>query len=150
MKITRRISLACLGCLALAAHAQVNDSVRALKLLPAPKDVRFADGWSVEQRASAPGPTAETHVAPPAPKMVIKPSTTILIGNSEDRTAAETLQREIQDRTGMKLPIEAATAAPRTTGHISLGRLTDRGLRAYLESQGVKVEGEPEDGPDRR
>ena len=31
------------------------------------------------------------------------------------------------------------TAAPKTTGHISLGRLTDRGLRSYLESQGVKV-----------
>jgi len=39
----------------------------------------------------------------------------------------------------MKLSIEAVTAAPKTTGHISLGRLTDRGLRSYLESQGVKV-----------
>ena len=143
MKISRWISLACLGCLPLACQAQVDDAVRALQLLPEPKEVRFAEGWLVERRASPPGPTGETPVAPPALKMVIKPSTTILIGNSEDRTAAETLQREIQDRTGMKLPIEAATAAPRTTGHISLGRLTDRGLRAYLESQGVKVEGGP-------
>src|SRR5260370_18376312 len=39
----------------------------------------------------------------------------------------------------MKLSIESVTAAPKTTGHISLGRLTDRGLRVYLESQGVKV-----------
>jgi hypothetical protein len=39
----------------------------------------------------------------------------------------------------MKLSIESVTAAPKTTGHISLGRLTDRGLRAYLESQGVKA-----------
>jgi hypothetical protein len=39
----------------------------------------------------------------------------------------------------MKLSIESVTDAPKTTGHISLGRLTDRGLRSYLESQGVKV-----------
>src|SRR5882762_2474660 len=113
MKITRFISLACL---ALAAHAQVSDAVRALKLLPAPKEVRMAEG-----------------------RVVIKPATTILISNSEDRTAAETLQREIHDRTGMKLPIEIVTAAPKTMGHISLNRLTDRGLRSYLESQGVKL-----------
>jgi len=121
MKITRRISLslACLAFLPLACYAQADDAVRALRLLPSPKEVRIGDG-----------------------KMVIKPSTTILVSNSEDRTAAETLQKEIQERTGIKLSIEAATAAPKTAGHISLGRLADRGLRAYLESQGVKVEGE--------
>jgi len=121
MKITRWISLACLAFLPLASHAQVNDAVRALKVLPAPKEARIAEG-----------------------KIVIKPSTTILISNSEDRTAAETLQKEIQDRTGMKLSIKTLSiktmiAAPKTTGHISLGRLTDRGLRSYLESQGVKA-----------
>jgi hexosaminidase len=116
MKIIKWI-FACLACLPLAAHAQVNDAVRALKILPAPKEVRMAEG-----------------------RIVIKPSTTILISNSEDRTAAETLQKEIHDRTGMKLSIEFATAAPKTTGHISLGRLTDRGLRSYLEAQGVKVD----------
>jgi hypothetical protein len=73
-------------------------------------------------------------------KFVIKASTAILISNAEDRTAAETLQKEIHDRTGMKLSIESATTTPKTTGHISLGRLTDRGLRSYLESQGVKVD----------
>jgi hypothetical protein len=119
MKIRRWISFACLGCLPLASHAQVNDAVRALKLLPAPKEVRITEG-----------------------RMVIKASTTILISNPEDRTAAETLQEEIRERAGMKLAIEAATAAPKTAGHISLGRLTDRGLRAYLESQRVKVEDE--------
>ncbi len=119
MKISRWISFACLGCLPLASHAQVNDAVRALKLLPAPKEVRITEG-----------------------RMVIKASTTILISNPEDRTAAETLQEEIRERAGMKLAIEAATAAPKTAGHISLGRLTDRGLRAYLESQRVKVEDE--------
>src|SRR6202047_2575526 len=119
MKITKLFSLACLACLALAAHAQVNDAVRALKILPAPKEVRMAEG-----------------------RIVIRPSTTILISNSEDRTAAETLQKEIHDRTGIKLAIELVAAAPKTTGHISLGRLTDRGLRSYLESQGVNVGGE--------
>src|SRR6267378_413429 len=107
---------ASLACLSLASHAQVNDAARALKILPAPKEVRIAEG-----------------------RIVIKPSTTILISNAEDRIAAATLQKEIHDRTGMKLSIEAVTAAPKTTGHISLGRLTDRGLRSYLESQGVKV-----------
>jgi hypothetical protein len=116
MKITRWISLACLACLPLAAYAQVNDDARALKVLPAPKEVRMAEG-----------------------RIVIKPSTSILISNGEDRTAAETLQKEIHDRTGMKLSIDLVTAAPKTTGHISLGRLTDRGLRSYLESQGIKV-----------
>jgi hexosaminidase len=104
------------ACLSLAVHAQANDAIRALKILPAPKQVRIAEGW-----------------------IVIKPSTTILISNPEDRTAAESLQKEIHDRTGMKLSIESVTAAPKTTGHISLGRLTDRGLRSDLESQGVKV-----------
>jgi hexosaminidase len=117
MNITRWISVACLACLPVAVHAQVDDAIRALKILPAPKEVRMSEG-----------------------RMVIKPSTTILIGNAEDRTAAETLQKEIHDRTGFKLAIDLVTAAPKTTGHISLGRLTDRGLRSYLESQGVKVD----------
>jgi len=116
MKITRWISLACLACLPLAAHAQANDAIRALKILPAPKEVRIAEG-----------------------RIVIKPSTTILISNPEDRIAAEMLQKEIHERTGMKLSVERVTAAPKTTGHISLGRLTDRGLRSYLESLGVKA-----------
>ena len=115
MKTTQWI-FACLVCVPLVSHAQVN-GVRALKILPAPKEVRMAEG-----------------------RIVIKPSTTILISNAEDRTAAETLQKEIHDRTGLKLSIEPATAAPKTTGHISLGRLTDRGLRSYLESQGVQVD----------
>jgi hypothetical protein len=113
MKIAKWI-VACLACAALS-QAQVSDAIRSLKILPAPKEVRLADG-----------------------KMVIKPSTIILISDAEDRIAAETLQKEIHDRTGMKLSIESATSAPTTTGHISLGRLTDRGLRAYLEAQGVK------------
>jgi hexosaminidase len=116
MKTRRLLFLACLSFLPLISHAQGNDAVRALKILPAPKEVRMAEG-----------------------RIVIKPSTTILISNTEDRTAAETLQKEIHDRTGREVSIESVTAAPKTTGHISLGRLTDRGLRSYLESQGVKA-----------
>lgn len=115
MKIIKWI-FACLLCLPFASYAQSNDAARTLKLLPAPKEVRMADS-----------------------KLVIKSSTTILVSNAEDRLAAETLQKEIHDRTGLKLSIESVTAAPKTTGHISLGRLTDRGLRSYLESQGVKT-----------
>jgi hexosaminidase len=108
--------LACVISLAFVSVAQNTDAIPALKLLPAPKEVRVSAG-----------------------RLVIKPSTTILISDPEDRFAAETLQKEIRDRTGMRLLIESVTAAPKTTGHISLGRLSDRGLRAYLESQGIKV-----------
>jgi hexosaminidase len=116
MNIRRLLSLACLCCLSLASHAQVHGAVRTLKILPAPKEIRMGEG-----------------------KILLKPSTTILISNFDDRTAAETLQKEIHDRTGMKLSIDLVTAAPKTTGHISLGRLTDSGLRSYLESHGVKI-----------
>src|SRR5271156_2764440 len=106
---------ACLVSVSLASYAQVNDASRSLKVLPAPKEVRMGEG-----------------------KFQIKPSTAILIANSEDRVAAETLQKEIHDRAGLKLAIELVTAAPKTTGNISLGRLTDRGLQAHLETQGIK------------
>ena len=112
-----------LASLSVASQAQVPDAVRGLNILPAPKQVRLSEG-----------------------RIVIRPSTTILISDVEDRLAAEMLQQEIHERAGMKLSIEPATGVPKTTGHISLGRLTDRGLRAYLESQGVKVDelGKPE------
>ena len=114
MKIIKWI-FACLVCLPLASQAQVKDAVRSLKVLPAPKEVRMGDG-----------------------KMAIKTSTAILISNPEDRTAAEMLQEEIRDRSGIKLAIEVVAGVPKTTGNISLGRLTDRSLRAYLEAQGIK------------
>lgn len=116
MKIIKWI-FACLAILPLSAHSQNNDATHALKILPAPKEVHMAEG-----------------------RLTIKPSTIILISNNEDRVAAETLQKEIHERTGIRLSIESATATPKTPGHISLGRLTDRGLRSYLESQGVKVD----------
>src|SRR6202795_1105426 len=115
MKTTKWM-FACVVLFPLASYAQVNDAPRALKILPAPKEVRMTEG-----------------------RIAIRPSPTILISNSEDRTAAETLQKEIRNRTGMKLSIDLVTAAPKTTGHISLARLTDRGLRSYLESEGVRA-----------
>jgi hexosaminidase len=116
MKIRNWMCVACFTCLPLASHAQISDAVRALKILPAPKEIHMGEG-----------------------RIVIKPSTVIFITSAEDRIAAETLQEEIHDRTGMKLSIESVIAAPKTTGHISLGRLTDHGLRSYLESQGIKL-----------
>jgi hypothetical protein len=39
----------------------------------------------------------------------------------------------------MKLAIEVGDRRSENRGAHSLGRLTDRGLRSYLESQGVKT-----------
>ncbi|HUB01835.1 MAG TPA: beta-N-acetylhexosaminidase [Terriglobales bacterium] len=117
------------SCVSLALLAPVTFGQRAnavassLKLLPAPREVRINKG-----------------------KWLVRSSTRILISNPEDRFSAETLQEEIRDRTGVRLAIEAAESVPKTTGHISLGRLGDRGLRAYLESQGVKIEEVTEQG----
>ena len=65
-------------------------------------------------------------------KMVIKPSTTILISNSEDRTAAETLQKEIHDRTGMKLRSKPRNLRTENDGAYLAWTPDHRGLRAYL------------------
>ncbi|MGA7292908.1 MAG: beta-N-acetylhexosaminidase [Terriglobales bacterium] len=116
MKIARSIVLILVAFLPFASHAQMSNAARSLKILPAPKEVRMGEG-----------------------QIVIKPSTTILISSSEDRLAAETLQWEIRERTGMNLRIESISAAPKTVEHISLGRLTEHGLRSYLGAHGVKV-----------
>jgi hexosaminidase len=110
------IFIACIACSVSASQAQVSAAANTLKVLPAPKEVHMSEG-----------------------RLAIKSTTTILISNKEDRLAAEMLQKEIHDRTGMRLAIESVTAAPRTSGHISLGRLTDRGLRSYLESLGINA-----------
>jgi hexosaminidase len=102
--------------LVVPASSQVYEAAHPLRLLPAPKEIKFAEG-----------------------KIVVKRSTAILISNAEDRLAAETLQSEIRDRSGLTLAIAMATSTPRTSGNISLGRLTDRGLQGYLESQGIKT-----------
>lgn len=127
MKISRLFGLFCLACLPFAVQAQVNGAVRALHLLPAPKQVRLSAG-----------------------RFVIKPTTVILISNSEDRIAAEMLQKEILERDGLRLSIQVVTAAPKATGNISLERQTDRSWPAYLEAHGIRNElsngSEPEKG----
>jgi len=101
---------------AIACSAQINQTSQ-LKILPAPKEVKLGNG-----------------------KFVVRSTTTILINEPEDRTAAETLQEEIRERTGMKLAIAKVSEGPKTPGHISLGRLTDRGPRGYLDSQHIEME----------
>src|ERR1700687_2621040 len=103
MKISRLFGLFCLACLPFAAQAQVNGAVRALHLLPAPKQVHLGTG-----------------------RFVVKPTTVILISNSQDRIAAEMLQKEILERGGLRLSIQVVTGAPKATGNISLERQTDR------------------------
>jgi hexosaminidase len=121
MNLVSRIACAFVSLALLSGGAYSQPTAPAasnsLKLLPAPKEVRLGEG-----------------------KLLVKSSITILISNSEDRFAAESLQEEIRDRVGAKLAIETAESAPTTSGHISLGRLTDRGLRAFLESEGVKTD----------
>lgn len=110
------IAVACIVYLPFVVRAQSDNPARTLKILPAPKEIRITTG-----------------------KLIVKPSTKILLMESEDRTAAETMQKEIHERTGVKLSIEMASAAPKTAGNILLGRLADRGMRSYLESQGMTI-----------
>ena len=90
------------------------DPARALKILPAPKEVKILPG-----------------------DFVITSSTRILIGGTEDRAAAELLQEEVHDRAGIKLAIETTASVPKSAGHIVLARFSERALHDYLSSQGV-------------
>lgn len=100
--------------------AQDAEDVRALHLLPAPKRMQLASG-----------------------RFSVSPATRILIDArhaAEDRLAAETLVDEIREQSGMKLPMEPASAAPKEANVIVLARLDDRGLRAALDSRGIRIE----------
>jgi hexosaminidase len=108
-----------------------------LFLLVASTSIAYSEDVGSERLAKVLPRPKEAHVL--AGSVAITPSTVILISNREDRLAAETLQEEIRERAGINLAIETATAAPKTSAHIALGRLSDRGLRAYLESQAVKA-----------
>jgi hypothetical protein len=101
-------------CFSLFSGAQTGDAVR-LKLMPAPKEVRRAEG-----------------------SFVVRPPTKVLISDAEDKLAAQTLQQEIRERAGITLAIESTPFTPQARGHIFLGRLTGRRMQAYLEAQGVK------------
>jgi hexosaminidase len=81
-----------------------SDAVRALHILPAPKQIRLESG-----------------------SMTIKPSTVIFITHEEDRAAAESLQHEIVDRGGVKISIEVLAKTSTAAGNILLRRSNDRG-----------------------
>src|SRR5277367_6527211 len=101
-------------------RAQGGEDVLALHLLPAPKHSEMAVG-----------------------KFSVVPGTRILIDArhaTEDRLAAESLVDEIREQSGMKLPMESATAAPKEGNVIVLARLEDRGLRAALEARGISID----------
>jgi len=100
---------------AIACSTEVSAAAQ-LKVLPSPKEVKIGTG-----------------------RFVVRSTTTILIGEAEDHTAAEMLRDEISLRTGIKLAIKKAGEAPKMLGQISLGRLTDAGLRGYLDSQNVET-----------
>jgi hexosaminidase len=100
--------------------AQGENEVRALHLLPAPKQAQMEHG-----------------------KFSVTPGTRIMIDArhaAEDRLAAETLVDEIREQSGMKLAIESANASPKEGNVIVLARLDDRRLRASLEARGIKLD----------
>jgi len=96
-----------------------------LKLIPEPKEVRVQEG-----------------------SFHVRSTTRILVEfghQAEDRIAAETLAEEIHDQSGLKLSISGARAESKKESHqevgsIVLARLTDRKVRAFLESKGLKAD----------
>lgn len=101
------------------AVAQTVPTSTSLKLLPAPKEVRVSEGG-----------------------FEITSRTRILVDAdhaAEDRNAAETLAHEIEQQSGMKIPIESSRRAPHGEGDIVLARLSDSGLRPYLDSKGLQA-----------
>jgi hexosaminidase len=97
--------------------AQTPSSPTSMKLLPAPKEVRLAEG-AFELR---------TH-------------TRIFIDAghaAEDRNAAETLTAEVEQQSGNKVPIEPTRRMLVGEGAILLGRLSDPGVRSFLAGKGL-------------
>jgi hexosaminidase len=114
-----------LVCLIPARSAETPASEYQLKLIPEPKEVRVQEGG-----------------------FRVRPTTRIIVEfghQAEDRIAAETLAEEIQDQAGLKLVISGARAeskkeSQQENGSIVLARLTDRNVRAFLESKGLKAD----------
>jgi hexosaminidase len=101
-------------------RAQGADDVRALHLLPAPKQVHMDRG-----------------------KFSVVAGTRISIDvrhAAEDRLAAGTLVDEIREQSGMKLTIESSSVTPKEGNIIVLARLDNRGLRAVVEAKGIKLD----------
>jgi len=100
--------------------AQTLVAARQLKLVPEPKEVQSHEGAGFR----------------------VGPGTAILVNQqhqSEDRIAAETLAEEIAEQAGVTVSIATANQVPRREGKgYRPARLQDRGLREFLESQGIK------------
>src|SRR5262252_3017696 len=98
------------------AAAQTTSSTTSLKLLPTPKELRLGEGvFDLTSR------------------------TRILVDANhatEDRTGAQTLAEEIEQQSGMKVPIESSRRLPEGTGTIVLARLSDSGVRSFLAGKG--------------
>src|SRR5262249_24215341 len=94
----------------LLLNAQAGQAVAALKILPAPKEVRLGEGF-----------------------FTVSSTTRILVDVrhfSEDRTAAEMLSQEILEQAALEVPVETATDLSKDG--IVLARLTDPEVRPLL------------------
>ena len=102
------------------SFTQTRPAGAALKLLPAPKEVRIGDG-AFEVTSTS--------------RILVE-----AVHFDEDRVAAEILAKEIHDQSGMKLAIGSTRGAPKGENAIVLGHLSDTGLRSYLESKALKTD----------
>jgi hypothetical protein len=92
----------------------------SLKLLPAPKEARLAEGV-----------------------FELSARTRILIDAAhatEDRNAAETLVGEIEQQSGKKIPIESSRRILEPAGAIVLARLSESSVRSFLASKGLEAD----------
>jgi len=119
MKRARLLVAACLFLSPVFILAQTPDPAVSLKLLPAPKEVRLGEGV-----------------------FTITESTRIVSESShaaEDRRAVETLQEEIEQQGGPKIPVETGRGSKKSS-RIMLGRISDPGLSAELAASGLKAD----------
>jgi hypothetical protein len=99
--------------------AQTPDPAVTLKLLPAPKEVRLGEGVFTI--------TASTRIATESARA------------TEDRISVETLQEEIEQQGGPKVPVEAGRESKKSSV-IVLGRLSDPGVSTDLAASGLKAD----------
>src|SRR5215469_164174 len=113
-------SVVLLVSLALTTAAHTPLSPTSLKLLPAPKEVRLAEGaFEV---------TSRTRILVAADNA------------TEDRNTAQTLTAEIEQQSTRKVPIESLRRLLVSEGTIVLARLSDSGVRAFLAGKGLAAD----------
>jgi len=102
-------------------YAETPEPHNPLKLIPQPKEVQLHDG-----------------------SFRVKATTRILVEfghQAEDRIAAETLEEEIHDRSGLKISITGEKAdAKQEHSTIVLARLQDQRVKKFLEAKGLKAD----------